>query len=146
MRRGKNATSVSLISGSLKTTRFAAGADAKNYNSGFNVGARAGAQWDPWRLEEEYSYRKNGLSSLGAFFGPNINTAFSGIRHTHSLMTNVIYDFSPGWAWPITPHIGFGIGAVNNVDGITLKPTNSGPTPSFSLRRRWLALRLFRQI
>jgi OmpA-OmpF porin, OOP family len=99
------------------------------YNSGFNVGARAGAQWGPWRVEEEYSYRKNGLSSLGAFFGPNINTAFSGIRHTHSLMTNFIYDFTPGWAWPITPHIGFGIGAVNNVDGITLRPTNSGPTP-----------------
>src|SRR5690348_5449817 len=74
------------------------------YNSGFNVGARAGVQWGPWRAEEEYSYRKNGLSSLGAFFGPNINTAFSGIRHTHSLMTNFIYDFNPGWARAITPH------------------------------------------
>ena len=63
------------------------------YDSGFNAGARLGGQFGPWRLEEEYSYRHNGLSSFGAFFGPNINSAFTGQRNTHSLMTNLIYDF-----------------------------------------------------
>ena len=40
------------------------------YNSGFNAGGRLGLQYGPWRVEEEYSYRNNGLSSFGAFFGP----------------------------------------------------------------------------
>ncbi len=84
------------------------------YDSGFNAGGRLGMQYGPWRLEEEYSYRRNGLSSFGAFFGPNINSAFTGERVTHSIMTNVIYDFVVGW--PVTPHIGFGIGAVDNVE------------------------------
>jgi len=90
------------------------------YDSGFNAGGRLGMQYGPWRLEEEYSYRRNGLSSFGAFFGPNINRAFEGERVTHSIMTNVIYDFTIGW--PVTPHIGFGIGAVDNVDSISLNP------------------------
>jgi len=90
------------------------------YDSGFNAGGRLGMQYGPWRLEEEYSYRRNGLSSFGAFFGPNINRAFEGERVTHSIMTNVIYDFVVGW--PVTPHIGFGIGAVDNVDSISLNP------------------------
>jgi outer membrane protein OmpA-like peptidoglycan-associated protein len=40
-------------------------------------------------------------------------------------MTNFIYDFTVGW--PVSPHIGFGIGAVDNVDSISLNPTNVGP-------------------
>jgi OOP family OmpA-OmpF porin len=90
------------------------------YNSGFNAGGRLGLQYGPWRVEEEYSYRNNGLSSFGAFFGPNVNRAFTGERVTHSIMTNVIYDFTIGW--PVTPHIGFGIGAVDNVDSVSLNP------------------------
>src|SRR5215472_4654494 len=90
------------------------------YNSGFNVGVRGGVQWGPIRLEEEYSYRHNGLSSLGGFFGPNVNTAFSGNRNTNSIMTNFIYDFTLGW--PVSPHIGFGVGAVNTNDSISLNP------------------------
>jgi len=90
------------------------------YDSGFNAGGRLGWQYGPWRVEEEYSYRHNGLSSFGAFFGPNINQAFTGQRNTHSIMTNFIYDFTVGW--PVTPHLGFGIGAVDNVDSISLNP------------------------
>src|SRR6266699_1923358 len=37
-----------------------------NFDSGFNVGGRLGYQWGPWRFEEEYNYRRNGLSSLSA--------------------------------------------------------------------------------
>ena len=90
------------------------------YNSGFNAGGRLGLQYGPWRVEEEYSYRNNGLSSFGGFFNPGGTNAFSGERVTHSIMTNVIYDFTIGW--PVTPHIGFGIGAVDNVDSISLNP------------------------
>src|SRR6516225_11944924 len=28
---------------------------ARNFDSGFNAGARGGYQWGPWRFEEEYS-------------------------------------------------------------------------------------------
>src|SRR5215471_2167808 len=90
------------------------------YDSGFNVGGRLGIQYGPIRVEEEYSYRHNGLSSFQNFFGPGFATGFSGNRNTNSIMTNFIYDFTVGW--PITPHIGFGIGAVNNVDSISLRP------------------------
>jgi opacity protein-like surface antigen len=33
-------------------------------------------------------------------------------------MTNVLYDFSTGW--PIMPHIGVGIGAMNVFDGLKI--------------------------
>jgi OmpA-OmpF porin, OOP family len=101
------------------------GTGSARYDSGFNAGARAGLQYGPWRLEEEYSYRKNDLSQFTSFFGPGVNRAFSGLQHTNSLMTNAIYDFGGwgwNWGWPVTPHIGFGIGAVNDNDSISLKP------------------------
>src|ERR1700730_11968360 len=101
------------------------------YNSGFNAGGRLGIQYGPLRVEEEYSYRHNGLSSFGAFVFPNTNnnTLFSGNRTTHAIMTNFIYDFTIGW--PVSPHIGFGIGAVDNVDSVSLNPVTLnglGPT------------------
>ena len=47
-----------------------------NTDSGFNVGARGGVQWGPWRLEEEYSYRRNSLSNNNTLniLGPFGNT------------------------------------------------------------------------
>ena len=105
------------------------------YNSGFNVGVRGGVQWGPWRLEEEYSYRHNGLSSFQSFYGPGFNSAFTGQRNTDALMTNVIYDFGTwgwnwGWlGWPVTPHVGFGIGAVHNIDSISLNSQPPLPIP-----------------
>jgi outer membrane protein OmpA-like peptidoglycan-associated protein len=82
------------------------------YDSGYAAGARAGYEWGPWRFEEEYTYRNNGLSSLslGGVKAPGI----SGSRESHAIMTNILYDFNMGW--PVTPHIGAGIGAVNVVD------------------------------
>ena len=59
-----------------------------------------------------------------------------GERVTHSIMTNFIYDFTIGW--PVTPHIGFGIGAVDNVDSISLNPVTLnglGTTTVSGLRR-----------
>src|SRR6516162_8888231 len=94
------------------------------YNSGFNVGVRGGLQWGPVRLEEEYSYRRNQLSSSSSgLVLPS--SLLTGNRTTNSLMTNFIYDFGT-WAWnwwvPITPHVGFGIGAVNSNDSVSLSP------------------------
>jgi opacity protein-like surface antigen len=83
------------------------------FNAGFNIGARAGYQLAPWRFEEEYSYRRNNVAEYAEVGGTN---SVSGNRHTHSVMTNVIYDLSTGW--PITPHIGVGIGAMNVFDGL----------------------------
>ena len=92
------------------------------YDSGFNAGGRLGLQYGPWRLEEEYSYRHNGLSSFQSFTGPGFfGSSFTGNRNTNSIMTNFIYDFTIGW--PITPHIGFGIGAVNTNDSVSANPT-----------------------
>src|SRR6516165_3364387 len=92
-----------------------------NTDSGFNVGARGGVQWGPWRLEEEYSYRKNSLSNNNSLniLGPFGNTFTTtggrtqGSSHSNALMTNLIFDVGT-WAWnwwvPITPHIGAGVG------------------------------------
>ena len=84
------------------------------FNGGFNAGVRGGYEWGPWRFEEEYSYRQNSAQSLTP--GPLTLTAVSGNRHTNSIMTNILYDFTVGF--PITPHFGFGIGAVDVFDGL----------------------------
>jgi OmpA-OmpF porin, OOP family len=99
------------------------------YSSGFNAGARLGLQYGPLRVEEEYSYSHNGLSSSSpGFIFPG--GAFTGNRNTNALMTNFIYDFTLGW--PVSPHIGFGVGAVDNVDSISLSgitiPASASPT------------------
>lgn len=103
-----------------------------NFDSGFNVGGRVGYQWGPWRLEEEYSFRRNGLSSLSAnnVFGTTVTSGggrFDGQRSAHAIMTNVIYDFTIGW--PISPHIGAGIGAVDIIDSVSLNSTTIGALP-----------------
>jgi OmpA-OmpF porin, OOP family len=90
---------------------FASRSAHVSFNSGFNVGARGGYMWGPWRFEEEYSYRENGVSSIGGLSGVNGNS------HSNAIMTNVIYDFTLGW--PITPHVGAGVGAVSLQRGIS---------------------------
>jgi outer membrane protein OmpA-like peptidoglycan-associated protein len=95
------------------------------FDSGFNAGGRVGIQYGPIRVEEEYSYRHNGLSNfLGANAGGGGNL-FSGNRNAHAIMTNFIYDFTIGW--PVSPHIGFGIGAVDIIDSVSLNPVTGGP-------------------
>jgi opacity protein-like surface antigen len=83
------------------------------FDAGYNVGARGGYQLGPWRFEEEYGYRRNNVAEYDEVGGTN---GVSGNRHTHSVMTNVIYDLSTGW--PVTPHIGVGIGAMDVIDGL----------------------------
>ena len=83
------------------------------FNAGYNVGTRGGYRLTSWRFEEEYSYRRNGIAQYD-----NDANGNSGNRHTQSIMTNVIYDLTTGW--PLTPHIGVGIGAMNVFDGLTV--------------------------
>jgi OmpA-OmpF porin, OOP family len=93
-----------------------------NTNSGFNAGVRGGYAWGPWRFEEEYRYQYNSVSNLGGLHSTNNNT------HANAIMTNVLYDFTLGW--PITPHIGAGIGAVNvfrSIGGTATVQTSTGP-------------------
>ena len=82
------------------------------FNAGYNIGARGGYQLAPWRFEEEYSYRRNDVAGISTI----CTNGVSGNRHTHSIMTNVLYDFTTGW--PMTPHIGVGIGAMDVFDGL----------------------------
>src|SRR5579859_493762 len=88
----------------------------ESFGSGYNVGARAGYMMGPLRLEEEFSYRNNsisGLSAPAAIVGPG---KFGGNRTSYAIMTNAIYDFNFGW--PISPHLGVGIGAVDVHEGL----------------------------
>ena len=85
-----------------------------HFDAGFNVGGRAGYQLGSWRFEEEYSYRRNNVAQYDAA-GGNTN-GVSGSRHSNSIMTNVLFDLPTGW--PVTPHIGVGIGAMDVFDGL----------------------------
>jgi OOP family OmpA-OmpF porin len=94
------------------------------FDSGFNAGVRAGIQYGPIRVEEEYSYKHNSLSNLGPFSNNSFNGAVTGNRNTNAIMTNFIYDFTLGW--PVSPHLGFGVGAVEINDSASL---TSGAIP-----------------
>jgi len=106
-----------------KKDRMPFGGVHTHFGDGFNVGARAGFEWGPWRFEEEYRYQNNDLNGLslgGLGFG-----GVSGGREAHAIMTNAIYDFNFGW--PVTPHIGAGIGAVDLVDTLKYRIGPGGP-------------------
>ena len=84
----------------------------KNFDDGYALGIRGGYQWGPWRFEEEYIYHNNDLSNIRV--GGVTVPGASGSRDSHAIMSNVIYDINMGW--PVTPHIGGGIGAVDVVE------------------------------
>jgi OOP family OmpA-OmpF porin len=88
----------------------------RSFNDGFNVGGRVGYEWGPWRFEEEFNFANNKnhtVCTLGVCFSPD------GRRDRYAIMTNAIYDFTLGW--PVTPHIGVGIGAVDLHDSISTR-------------------------
>ena len=95
----------------------------KRFDSGFAAGARAGYEWGPWRFEEEYLYHSNNLSGFRVGAVPAVGVR--GNRQSHAFMTNVLYDFNLGnLGWPVTPHVGAGVGAVNVID--RARSTNFG--------------------
>ena len=86
------------------------------FDSGFVAGARLGYEMGPWRFEGEYAYRRNELNSFNwAPAGGNI-AGVGGNRQSHALMANLLYSFNLGWPFPLTPHIGGGVGAVHLTD------------------------------
>jgi outer membrane protein OmpA-like peptidoglycan-associated protein len=97
----------------------------QKYDSGYNVGARAGYEWGPIRFEEEFNFATNHLTGFTGSGG--ISIPVTGQRNRYALMTNAIYDFPVGWI--VSPHIGFGIGAVNLHDSIATK----SPLPDFAI-------------
>lgn len=82
------------------------------YDPGFAAGARIGYEMGRWRFEAEYAYRRNALRD--ARLGRAEIAGIRGIRQSHAIMTNVLYDFDIGR--PVSPHVGAGIGAVDVVD------------------------------
>ena len=83
----------------------------QRWNDGYNVGARLGYELGPLRFEEEFNYRDNHLTGLSsALTGP---IPVTGHRSALAIMTNAIYDFTLGW--PVSPHLGFGVGAVHEM-------------------------------
>jgi opacity protein-like surface antigen len=82
--------------------------DAQVWSNGFAVGARVGYWFGPLRLEEEFRYGSDNLDRIG------LHPA-QGSRDAYAFMTNALYDFDMGW--PVTPHVGVGIGAVELHDG-----------------------------
>jgi outer membrane protein OmpA-like peptidoglycan-associated protein len=91
-----------------------------SFDTGFNVGARAGYEWGPWRFEEEFRYQQNGRTNVNI---AGFNLGVNGDRNAYAIMSNLIYDFSLGY--PITPHIGAGIGAVGLREGVNLRNSAS---------------------
>jgi OmpA-OmpF porin, OOP family len=82
------------------------------FDDGFAAGARAGYEWGPWRFEGEYVYRSNDLNRL-SIAGVKLPGVRGG-RQSHAIMTNLLYDINLGW--PVTPHVGVGIGAADLID------------------------------
>src|SRR5215831_3894598 len=48
----------------------------RSFDAGFNVGARAGYQWGPWRFEGEFSHRGNtsNLTRFASRFHGSVDT------------------------------------------------------------------------
>src|SRR5277367_5051425 len=105
----------------LPSTSYTGGgaSGAASYNEGFNVGARAGYMLGPWRFEGEFSFHHNGLNGVSVTSPFTLSLSpVSGERQIFSEMFNVLYDFDLGW--PVTPHIGGGIGVAEQAANETL--------------------------
>ncbi|MGD9614557.1 MAG: OmpA family protein [Alphaproteobacteria bacterium] len=85
----------------------------QRFDGGPLVGLRAGYEWGPLRIEEEFAYRHNDMKSVGG-------VAVDGDRTSYAFMTNLIYDFGGLFGLPVTPHIGGGVGAVLQRDGFSI--------------------------
>lgn len=93
------------------------GSGTARFDDGYNAGGRAGMMWGPWRLEEEFTYRHNDFRSIAG-------VTARGSARAVGFMTNLIYDFQVNW--PVTPHIGAGIGAVNIEASVNVPGANYG--------------------
>jgi opacity protein-like surface antigen len=100
--------------------------DGEDWSNGFAVGARVGYRFSALRLEEEFRYGSNNLDHIG------LHPA-QGSRDAYAFMTNALYDFDMGW--PVIPHVGAGIGAVELHDGAHVAGLG---IPSFDNSSDWV--------
>lgn len=87
------------------------------WKDGFNLGARGGIAWGPWRLEGEFRYLENGDDTIARH-------PAHGNRTAYALLANAIYDFDIGL--PFSPHIGGGLGAVALHDSVSVPSIGVG--------------------
>jgi len=81
----------------------------EDWKNGFNLGGRIGYELGPWRFEEEFRYQDNDVNTF-------TRHPVRGGRQGHAFMSNAIYDFNFGW--PLSPHIGIGVGAIDLTDRV----------------------------
>lgn len=82
----------------------------ERFSAGYDVGGRAGYQLGAWRFEGEINYRHNDSHGLDMVSPLHRRGRADGAeRHSVSEMANLIYDIDLGW--PVTPHLGGGVGA-----------------------------------
>jgi OOP family OmpA-OmpF porin len=93
------------------------GSVSEGLSDGYNIGGRIGYEWGALRIEEEFRYQRNDITSITDGV-PLKTVSANGTRTAYALMTNAIYDFNVGL--PFTPHIGAGIGAVGQRDEWTV--------------------------
>jgi OmpA-OmpF porin, OOP family len=100
----------------------------QRFKGGPAVGLRGGLEWGPLRLEEEFVYRYNEMTSVGG-------VGVDGDRRSYAFMTNVLFGLGGlGLPLPVAPHIGGGIGAVRLRDGFSVPGPGGGTVVSDS---RW---------
>jgi outer membrane protein OmpA-like peptidoglycan-associated protein len=90
----------------------------QSWKDGFAAGARAGLEWGSWRFESEFRYQQNNTDRL-------VLHPSTGGRTAYALMANVLYDLDLGW--PVSPHLGGGIGAVDLHENTSVPILGLGP-------------------
>jgi opacity protein-like surface antigen len=92
-----------------------------DFDDGWLAGAEAGYEiplnWavpgDSVAIEEEFTYRDNGLKKFGS---PGVISGLNGREDSYAVMTNGYYRYNTGT--PITPYVGAGVGvAVSGLHG-----------------------------
>lgn len=101
-----------------------------NFGEHLLAGIRAGYEWGPWRFEEEYSFRDQWMFRFDHSPAGHSLDTFKGSRNSHAFLTNVIYEFPV--SWPVRPHIGIGIGAVQILDSVSVNQQPYSPVPGFT--------------
>ena len=91
--------------------------DRETWSGGYNLGIRGGYAWGPWRVEDEFRYQSNDARKFSG-------AAATGSAAAYAVMTNILYDLP--LHWPVTPHIGAGIGAVELSESVKTAGFSSG--------------------
>jgi len=98
-----------------------------NYADHILLGIRGGANWGPWSIEEEGTYRHNKVFRFADIpFSASPTRPYDGQRNAYALMTNVIYNLAMpdiqlfDFVLPWGLHAGAGLGAVYVIDRLAV--------------------------